>query len=561
MLPEKTFVTGVVPELFGRPVRCATIERIMAAADATFSTAPPTRAKSPGEVLRGVLHGIEKRLWLRRAATELAFGACLVLFGLIAYRFALPSISLSALGALSKIAHPLALFGAVLVVVWQIARPVSAAQAAAEADRCLGLRDELKSARYFLSGASQGDMQALQIARAAATAAEIDARAVVAGKPSALWLVAAGFGALLWVTNWIVVPSAGWTNHMSSSNAGADSKDLRAMLEDVQADKQLRKLDRALQVLQDSGASPQEAKLAAAQAREAMDQADMEAAIAREGLASMAQTIKTEAGWQQVAQALEKGDARKAMELIGRLPAADATKATAEDEKFRSGEKGQGFQADEALEKSGRDLSGIGIKMNRDTVSKLLGKMEEAAGKIDAQERVNRVRRRMEDNLVATSQRSALTANEFGTRANAPNPTPAPETGNADLQGGTLFRQAAMAKENDDEAQHEGSRAGSSSGHSEALPLEGIATPRLEAQLKREAIARQEDKSTDGEDEKKQDWFYSASVEQKSALPYRDVNAGGGFAHAEEIRHAPVPIRQRKIVKNYFLNLNESENP
>jgi hypothetical protein len=535
----------------------------MTAAKAIVSSVPPPRSESPGEVLHGVLRGIEKRLWLRSAMTELAFGVCLVLFCVMAYRFALPSISVSALGALSEVALLLGLVGVMLVVVWKMARPVTAAQAAAEADRCLELKDELKSARYFLSGASQGGMQDLQIARAAATAARIDARAVVPGRLSALWLTAAGFGALLFLMNWIATPGMGRADPMPSPSAGADSGDLRAMLEDVRADEQLRKLNQALQVLQDSGASAEEAKLAAAQAREAMDQANMEAAMAREGLASMAQSVKAEPGWQQVAQALEKGDARKAMELIGKLPAADATQenAAAEDQKFRSADKDKGVENSEALQNSGRDLSGIGINMNQDTVSKLLDKIEEAAGKIDSQERVNRVRRRMENNLVATSQRSALTANEFGTRANAPNPTPAPETGNADLQGGTLFRQAAMAREKEEDAQHEGSRAGSSSGHSEALPLEGIATSRLDARFKREAIARQEDKNSEGEDEKQQDWFYSASVEQKSNLPYRDVNAGGNFSRADEIRHVPVPIRQRKIVKNYFLNLNESENP
>ncbi|MEQ1881626.1 MAG: hypothetical protein ABL878_11725, partial [Burkholderiales bacterium] len=71
----------------------------------------------------------------------------------------------------------------------------------------------------------------------------------------------------------------------------------------------------------------------------------------------------------------------------------------------------------------------------------------------------------------------------------------------------------------------------------------------------------QDDKHAESEEGKNPDWFYSASVEQKSNLPYRDVNASGNFTRADEIRHAPVPIRQRKIVKNYFLNLNESENP
>jgi hypothetical protein len=121
-----------------------------------------------------------------------------------------------------------------------------------------------------------------------------------------------------------------------------------------------------------------------------------------------------------------------------------------------------------------------------------------------------------------------------------------------------MFRQGAVTRRNDDDPARDGNMSGSAEGDSEALALEGAATSRLDAQLKLEAIHRRDD--ADNDDEKAdQGWFYSASQEQESLLGLEDVRARLNFDRENAMSFERIPIRQKQAVKEYFLNLHESE--
>ena len=212
----------------------------------------------------------------------------------------------------------------------------------------------------------------------------------------------------------------------------------------------------------------------------------------------------------------------------------------------------------QALESAGRDLASKTVAVNQDAINRVISTLERANERIEVQNRVNSVKRRMEDNLVATSQRSQLTASQFDNRTNAPNPTSAPETGHSNMRGGTLFRQAAVARE-EGETASEGSQTGDASGDSAALPLEGAATRRLDVQLKLETIVQKDGMAEEPNDKGDQGKFYSASREQKSMLPMENVRLRADYDRENAISHDRVPVRQKSIVKNYFLNLHESE--
>jgi hypothetical protein len=120
-----------------------------------------------------------------------------------------------------------------------------------------------------------------------------------------------------------------------------------------------------------------------------------------------------------------------------------------------------------------------------------------------------------------------------------------------------MFRQGAVTRRNDDEPARDGNMSGSAAGNSEALALEGAATKRLDAQLKLEAIQRRDD--ADPDEKSDQGWFYSASQEQKSLLGFEDVRARADFDRENAMSSERVPIHQKQAVKDYFLNLHESE--
>src|SRR5882672_9375706 len=239
------------------------------------------------EVILSVLGSIERSLWLRRALQEITYGVCVVLFSLIAFQFVGVALS-SAIPAVGTGAR-MAVVAAVLMlgtyIAWRALRQVTLAQAAGEADARARLKDELKSAYWFVSTPEPSPFAELQIARAAATARRLDPGAIVPGRPPRSLYAVAGLGAALLLVTWIAPQqSHSWDGADAATAAAGETQDLRALLEGAPQDPEIEKLDRALEELQRADATAEEKARAAAQARDAIEQASMEAAAAREGL-------------------------------------------------------------------------------------------------------------------------------------------------------------------------------------------------------------------------------------------------------------------------------------
>ena len=516
------------------------------------------------ETIIGVLRELGRRLWITRAIREAAFSVCVILFCLVCFQLIAPALvaGVPSAGTAIRIAL-LASFVAVIVeVARRNARAVTPAQAAVEADARAHLKDELKSAHWFLSETPAAPFVQLQVRRAAATAAALDLDVLAPRTLPANALLAAGLGILFAALIWM-------TPHLSRvrdadreavATHQGETADLRSLLTDAPRDEDIEKLDLALRKLQQADASPDEKRRALADARDAIDQANMDASAAREGMAKLAQALKADPKFESVAQAMKEGRIDDAMAMLRKLKAGAAS-GTHEGAAAEPADKG-GTPANDgspSAENAGRDLTGQNAAINQDAINRVIDTLKQAGERIEVQNRVNSVKRRMEDNLVATSQRSQLTASQFDNRSNAPNPTPAPAAGNASVRGGALFRQAAVAREEADTAR-EGSQTGDASGDSAALPLEGAATRRLDAQLTRETIAQKYDAGEQPQGKGDAGWFYSASREQKSALQAEGVRAHAGYDREEATDHDRVPLRQKGAVKNYFLNLHESEN-
>jgi len=77
--------------------------------------------------------------------------------------------------------------------------------------------------------------------------------------------------------------------------------------------------------------------------------------------------------------------------------------------------------------------------------------------------------------------------------------------------------------------------------------------------LKLETILHKDDAGEEPNGKVDAGWFYSASREQKSILEIENVRSRASYDREHAITHDRVPVRQKNIVKNYFLNLHESE--
>jgi len=519
------------------------------------------------EVILSVLRNIERRLWLRRVLQDIAYGACVILFSLIALQFvgvalssAVPAVGT---GARTAVVAAVLMLGA--YVAWRALRQVTLAQAAGEADARARLKDELKSAYCFLSTPAASPFAELQITRAAVTARRLDPGAIVPGRLPRSLYATVGLSAALLLVTWVAPrQSHPWDGADSAVVAAArETQDLRALLEGAPQDPELEKLDRALEEFQRADASTEEKARAAAQARDAIEQANMEAAAAREGLVRLAEAMRVNPRFEKAAEALRAGRNEEALAMLRQMRAGAGDQDARAPEKdetrlLSDSEKGPDRGIEERLAEAGRDLNGINARVDQDAIDRVVNVLQEAKQQLEVQNRVTEVKRRLQDAMIPTSQRSALTASQFDSSDNAPNATASPDTGNADIRGGTMFRQGAVTRRNDDDPAHDGNMSGSAAGNSEALALEGAATRRLDAQLKLEAIQRRDDAGSDDE-KADQGWFYSASQEQKSLLGFEDVRARPNFDRENAMSFERIPIRQKQAVKDYFLNLHESE--
>jgi predicted membrane metal-binding protein len=116
-----------------------------------------------------------------------------------------------------------------------------------------------------------------------------------------------------------------------------------------------------------------------------------------------------------------------------------------------------------------------------------------------------------------------------------------------------MFRSAAVAQEAERSQQQEGTRAGDAQGESEAEPLLGQQTQRLEVQLKQEVVQKEGEPGTPASEA----WFYAQSKEQKSVLQLQAVQARAAFAQADSTPPEGISVRHRQTVKEYFMNLRE----
>jgi hypothetical protein len=512
------------------------------------------------ELILRVLRDLSRRLWLARAIREAVFAVCVILFNLVCLELVQPAFASQSTssGISLRMACLTAFAVVVLEIVWKIARMVTTEQAAADADAGAKLKDELRSARWFLTQTAMSPFEQLQVQRAARTAAGLDLASIAPRALPGSSFLAAGLGLALAALFWLTPQQS-----QSAWNSGQEGdlekyRDLRSLLSNAPEDAGIAKLDIALGALQRSDTPPQERMRAMADVRDAVEQANMEASAAREVVAKLAESLKLDPKFEQVTRAMNEGRMDDAMALLRKLET--ATGDMPEEQSRQPAGKGDAPDTNtgKALESSGQDLNATSATVNQDALDRVISALEQSRERIEIQNRVNAVRRHMEDNLIARTQRNQLTASQFGSRANAPNPTPSPQTGNADVRGGALFRQAAVAREDDDTVR-EGSQAGDASGDSAALPLEGAATKRLDAQLKLETILQKGELANEPNGKADPGWFYSASREQKSMLQPENVRSNANHDREAALHHDSVPIRQQGIVKNYFLHLHESE--
>ena len=522
------------------------------------------------EVIIRLLRKVAARMRVARVLREAGFALCVVLFALAAFELIRTSLA-DAINGFYQSVLVAALVAFCVLVILRALKRVSMAQAASLIDARLPLHDELKSAYWFVSQQQQTDeggaaFVQMHVANAARTAQQVrGARVLPFRVPRSLILAivpAVVLAAAMWSGPNLV--RAG-TAPSAVEQSDSDLQNARALLAATASDaEEIKQLDRALAMFEEDDVSPQQLQMAVDQAREAMDQVNMRAAVAREGLAKLARAMRANPEFEPIAQALEEGRTGDAIAMLEQLRLENQAGAAGAAQAERA-EAAQTTRSETELEQSigqsARELASMTGTINDEALARLIDNLDDMDTNMQMQQRVNETRARssnMSDMMRMNSQRSSLTASRFDDREQRPTAEPSPDSGKSDMRGGTMFRQGAMSRGDEPEAD-DGSTTGASTGHSAALALEGRATRRLEAQLNRETVRV----GSDEEGSEKSDdssWFYSASQQEKSQAALADVRARDDYNRADVMQPSRIPIQQQQAVRDYFINIHEGNN-
>jgi len=521
----------------------------------------PEHPTPAGQAIASALSRVERRLrlnWILSAGALLAWLAILVLIVWRALRWfgdVLPAASalVTLIGILAGLGV-LALLVAKLAVRWS-----APARAAAEADRRGGLKDELTSAYWFLQESPGSEWVSAQLERAARTARGLEpARLVPLRVPGAVvggFAVSLIFLAGLWVAAPLVPASGGLALAQDGTGDAERSqiRALRAVMEALPDSDAARKLEAALDVLEDAAATPEQRRQALAQAQDAMQRVRLEAAATRDGLRRLSQMLTAQPGMEAVADALAKGDAKQAAELLAQMqqkaatPESGAASSTPEPADGTAREKTLEQALLEATESPGGAQA-----PSAEAVQHAVDRLNEIARELEAANYVNEAWHTVRGPQMDVAQSTPLTASRFAQQTTA-NGTPSPASGETPMGGGTTFRSAALGDGPGRTEQEGGTRAGDAMGDGPPDALLGGSGERLEAQLTQAGIQVEEQ---EGEDQS-QTWFYVESQQQKAFTGVRNVEARGRFAAADQGANQGISIQHRQIVKDYFMTLRE----
>jgi hypothetical protein len=525
---------------------------------------------SDRDTLLSVLRSVDGRLRLNRNLAHLAVALCWLLGG------AILGVLLGAFAArgpgvfgmsLARTAFGVVALIAVAVALVRITRPGSLEAAASEADRRAGLHDLLKSALWFVRQADESPWGRLLVERAAAGARGLDPRRLVpVAAPRAL-RTAAVLAVVLVVAGALAPRLPSRTDAVPiDRTAGTERVDeaataLRAMAEEAarRGDLALQaRLEKALEVLERPSASAEEKRQALEEARRIAEQGALEAAADRERLRRLGDALAGREEFAEVARALKEGDAQGAADALRKLAAARGETAEPGDARrdaaaglAKDASPTDALQAalQAAAQRPDTDQGGE----TRGRIAKAVQHLEEIARRLDGAAALSRTRRKLDAMSTALNRQSNLKAARFGQQEGRVDGEGAPESGSADIAGGTMYRQAAVAREQRD-PERNGARSGDASGNAPGDPVLGDELARVEAQYTIERVRSHAESASDAA----RDRQYAASERGDATVAYTAVQPLYRHAGEEAMSPERIPLRHRDAVKRFFAQEAES---
>ena len=523
--------------------------------------------------IRSVLAAVRRRLGLNRLVAALGLGFASALAVLVT------AVVLDAILAPTSIAGIVLKSGIVLAVVivafaaWRGSRPVPESVATLEADARADLKDTLKSALALAPEADRSPWVAAFMQRAADAASKLDANRVIPLViPSTAW-VALGFAMAL-VAAIVLAPRITPTFHDAATPAPspvakspAAVAEVKSLLDDVARTgdgKARAKLEKVLAALERPDASADEKRRALAEAKSALDQQRLETSSNVESLQQLAASLAGREQFAAVAQALKEGDAARAADEMRKLAATPgaARPQAGEGGDTEAGSKPpanppEGADLEAALQSAAQAQPDERGGETQGKMQQAVRGLEELAKKLDVQSRLNQAQRKLNAMSMAMNQQDrGLRAARFGQQEGQQNNPGAgsSETGNADIEGGHMFRLGAVAREAEPPPGQEGRRTGDATGNAPGDPVVGDEVRKIQAKLEKKGVRGREAEGPDGADST----FYAASRMGDAKVGTVAVQSVARPAAENALSPERIALRHRAQVKGFFTDRTET---
>jgi len=509
------------------------------------------------QAIHSALSRIERRLRLNRFFQTAALCGGVVLLGLITWR-ALMWLG-GALPAASALVVLIALIASValmlLLAQGLLRNRRDVARAASEADQRGGLHDEMVSALWFMHGdtAHRPPERAWiesQLQRAARTAGRLQVTQLIPLRLPGGLLAGLLTGVMVLALTWGAAPLT-TAQEMRVAALGIGSQNpaqlqaLRRIIEALPPTEARRKLEAALATLERGTASADERRQAMTEAQQAVEQIKLDAAVSREGLQKLSQTLASQEGMEEAAEALAKGDAQRAAELIAKAQTVESGNADTPVPPDATGEtpheRATHPLTDAVAEAQGARPSAEALQIAAD-------RLKAIARELKAANFVNEAWKEVRGPDMQNARTGVIAAGRHDEQQAKVDGTPSPGSSEKPMGGGTQMREGVAGEGLATEEQDGGTRMGGALGDGEVDPLLGERGALLDEQLKQHALQGQEDASRNAD----QEWFYSASQKRSAQTARRVVEARARFAEANASVNGGIAVRHRQVTKDYF---------
>ncbi len=526
----------------------------------------------------GTLRRVDRRVRLNEGLKGLTVAIC-VLFALMLF--------LQVLGALFPI--PLPSIGVVcglwgLLVagywLWRSTRSRTLGRAAGISDRRANLKDELKTAYWFIGHGEPTPWTEYQAGLAAGTAARLDPvqlvpMAVPRGSATAVVLAA-----LFALSLWAPLPDAGSILGATAAGFGGfgdDDPEQVSVIEELMAQavaldesgelleeraisKEAReRLEEALRRLEENELSLEEMLREMEEARNLLEEGNLDMSTLQEGLEDLGKDLEGSDTLDELAKALQNQELEEAAELLREL----AEKLAEMDATDQLGDLAE--RMDQLAPSDQQELQDLLAALQE--ASEALGEQNAEGAEQALQDAADLMealadRMKAQDLMNQASQQLQSLEQAMAQQAMSMDPEQLAELLSQLQQEGEGGEQVGMSMASDEVqwqsgGDEEGDASedpqGGPSGHATGDPLGGdvkLGDPtRLEVQLEVEIL----DTGEEPEPPRPENIFEEESRQEDSALGYGEVRQRSTFAEEDVMSAERIPWRYRNLVKLYFL--------